>query len=64
MAIIVRKEPGDDEDKLIHKFRKKVQAEQILTLVKENRRYKKPSVLKKERLSRFRRKKRSLRRAK
>lgn len=58
MAIIVKKEPGESEDRLISKFRKKVQAEQILTLVKEREHYKKPSVIKKERLARFRRKKR------
>ncbi|HUW21667.1 MAG TPA: 30S ribosomal protein S21 [Candidatus Bathyarchaeia archaeon] len=56
MAIIVKKEPGESEDRLISKFRKKVQLEQILTLIKERQHYKKPSVLKKERLSRFRKK--------
>lgn len=64
MAIIVTKEPGDDEGKLISKFRKKVQAEQILTLVKEREHYKKPSILKKERLARFRKKSRSKNRSK
>ena len=56
MAIIVKKEPGENENRLISKFRKKVQAEQILTLIRERKHYKKPSVLKKERLARFRKK--------
>lgn len=56
MAIIVKKEPGESEDRLISKFRKKVQHEQILTLVKEKKHYKKPSVIKKEKLARFRKK--------
>jgi ribosomal protein S21 len=56
MAIVVKKEPGESEDRLISKFRKKVQAEQILTIVKERKHYKKPSVIKKERLARFRKK--------
>ncbi|MBN1263726.1 MAG: 30S ribosomal protein S21 [Candidatus Pacebacteria bacterium] len=56
MAIIVKKDPGESEDRLIAKFRKKVQIEQVLTLVKERGHYKKPSVIKKEKLARFRKK--------
>lgn len=58
MAIIVKREPGESEDRLISKFRKKIQAEQILTVIKEREHYKKPSVIKKEKLARFRKKKR------
>jgi ribosomal protein S21 len=56
MAIVVKKQPGESEDKLISKFRKRVQAEQILTIAKDRKHYKKPSVLKKEKLARFRKK--------
>ena len=56
MAIVVKKEPGESEDRLISKFRKKVQHEQILTIIKEKKHYKKPSVIKKEKLARFRKK--------
>jgi ribosomal protein S21 len=55
MATIVRKAPGDTEDKLIAKFRKKVAAEQILTELKEREYYKPPSVKRKERLAALRR---------
>ena len=46
MAIVVKKEPGESEDRLISKFRKKIQAEQLLTVIKEKKHYKKPSVIK------------------
>ncbi|MCJ7792707.1 MAG: 30S ribosomal protein S21 [Candidatus Marinimicrobia bacterium] len=58
MATIVRKKPGESDDKLIAKFRKKVQYEQLLTEIKEREYYKKPSVKKKERLAESRRRKR------
>lgn len=51
MATIVRKKPGESDDKLIAKFRKKVQAEQLLTEIKDREFYKKPSVRKKEKLA-------------
>ena len=60
MAIIVKKEPGESEDRLISKFRKKVQYEQILTVVRERKHHKKPSVIKKEKLARFRKKGRKI----
>lgn len=55
MATIVRRGPGDTEDKLIAKFRKKVLADQILPEIKEREFYKPPSVRKKERLAALRR---------
>lgn len=58
MAIIVRKQPGDDEDKLIAKFRKKIQMDRFLAELKELEFYKKPSVIKKEKLQAIRRKRR------
>lgn len=58
MATIVRKKPGESEDKLIAKFRKKIQAEQFLTEIKEREHYKKPSVVKKEKKYELRRRKR------
>jgi len=57
VATIVRKKPGESDDKLIAKFRKKVQVEQLLTEIKEREFYKKPSVKKKERLAEARRRK-------
>jgi len=58
MATVVKKSPGDTEDKLIAKFRKKIIAEQLLNEIKEREYYKPPSVRKKERLAALRRGKR------
>jgi small subunit ribosomal protein S21 len=58
MAIVVKADPGDSTNQVIRKFKKIVQQDQILTEIKEKEFYKKPSVLKKERLSDKRRKKR------
>ncbi len=57
MATVVRKKPGESDDRLIAKFRKKVQAEQLLTEIKDREYYKKPSVKKKEKLAESRRRK-------
>ena len=54
MAIVVHKRPGEDEDRLIAKFRKAVQAKKLLTEIKDREFYKKPSEIKKERLKFFR----------
>jgi ribosomal protein S21 len=43
MATIVRKAPGDTDDKLIAKFRKKVLADDILMDLKDKEYYQKPS---------------------
>ncbi|OGV89985.1 30S ribosomal protein S21 [Microgenomates group bacterium RBG_19FT_COMBO_39_10] len=55
MATVVRKKPGESDDKLIAKFRKKVQAEQLLTEIKELEYYEKPSVKKKKQKAELRR---------
>lgn len=55
MATVVKKRPGESEDSLIARFRKKIQAEQLLIKIKEKQFYKKPSEEKKERLAVFRR---------
>ncbi|HUS60157.1 MAG TPA: 30S ribosomal protein S21 [Nevskiaceae bacterium] len=62
MATVVRKKPGESEDKLIAKFRKIVQSEQLLTKIREREFYKSPAEKKKEKkkeLERRRKKKRS-----
>jgi len=55
MATVVKKRPGETEDSLIARFRKKIQADQLLIKIKDKRFYKKPSVEKKEKLAPFRR---------
>jgi len=55
MAIIVRAGPGDTTDQLIKTFKKKVLQDQLLTELKEREFYKKPSMIKKEKLSEFKR---------
>ncbi|HUV43096.1 MAG TPA: 30S ribosomal protein S21 [Patescibacteria group bacterium] len=55
MATVVRKKPGESDDKLIAKFRKKVQVEQLLTEIKELEYYEKPSVKKKKQKAELRR---------
>ena len=55
MATVVRRAPGDTEDKLIIKFKKKILAEQLLNELKEREFYKPPSVKKKEKLAALRR---------
>ena len=51
MATVVRKAPGETDESLIAKFRRKVQAERVLPELKEREYYKPPSVRKKERLA-------------
>jgi len=55
MATVVKKSPGETEDKLIAKFRKKVISEQLLDEIRERKFYKPPSVKRKERLAELRR---------
>lgn len=50
MPTIVRKKPGQSEDRLIADFRKKVLADEILLELKKRERYKKPSEVKQERI--------------
>ena len=58
MSIVVKAGPSDTSDQVIKKFKKKVQQEQLLTEIKDREFYKKPSVLKKEKLAEFKRKRR------
>lgn len=58
MATVVRKKPGESEDKLIAKFRKKIQFDQLLIELKEREYYKSPAEKKKEKLKAQRKKKR------
>lgn len=51
MATVVRKAPGESDDSLIAKFRRKVLADNILLELKKREFYKPPSVRKKERLA-------------
>jgi len=51
MATVVRKAPGESDESLIAKFRRKVLADNILLELKEREFYKPPSLKKKERLA-------------
>jgi ribosomal protein S21 len=51
MPIVVKKKPGESDDKLIMKFRKKILMEKFLLSIKDREYYKKPSTRKKERLA-------------
>ena len=55
MTIIIKAQPGDSTDQMIKNFKKRVLQDQLLTELKEKEFHKKPSVLKKERLSEFKR---------
>ena len=57
MAIIVKADPGETSNQVIRKFKKKVQQDQILTTIRDREFYKKPSLVKKEKLSEKRRRK-------
>lgn len=57
VATVVKKKPGDSDNRLIAKFRKQVLQDQVLTELKKREHYKKPSVVKKERLAGSRRRK-------
>jgi len=59
MVMIVKKKPGESDDRLIAEFRKKVQAEQLLPELKEREYYKPESVKKKEKKAALKRKRRS-----
>lgn len=63
MATVVRKKPGESEDKLISKFRKKIQFDQLLIELKEREYYKSGAEKKQERLKIKRRKTKGKRRA-
>lgn len=50
MPTVVRKRPGQSDDKLIADFRKKVLADDLIEEIKNREFYKKPSVIKQERI--------------
>lgn len=54
MATVVRKNPGDTDDNLIAKFRRKVLVDNIISELKDREFYKPPSIRKKERLTALR----------
>ena len=51
-VIVTARECRGNNDKMIRKFNKKVKKERIIEQAKDRRRYKKPSVLKKEKRQR------------
>lgn len=55
MPIVVKAQPGDSTDQLIRNFKKRILQDQLLTELKEREFYKKPSMLKKEKMSEFKR---------
>ena len=57
MTIVIKAGPTDSNDQVIRKFKKRVLAEDILTEIKKREFYKKPSVLRKEKLKELARKK-------
>lgn len=50
MPTVVRKKPGQSDDRLIADFRKKVLNDEIILEVKKKEFHRKPSVLKQERI--------------
>ncbi len=51
MATVVRKGPGESDEALIAKFRRKIQAEKLLPELKELEYYRPPSIRRKEKLA-------------
>mgnify|MGYP001604279777 CR=1 FL=1 len=50
MPTVVRRKPGQSEDKLIADFRKKVLADEIILEIKKREFYKKPSLVRQEKV--------------
>jgi ribosomal protein S21 len=50
LPTVVRKKPGQSDDKLIADFRKKVISDEILIELKQREFYRKPSIIKQERI--------------
>ena len=50
MPTVVRKKPGQSDDKLIADFRKKVLNDEVLIELKQREFYKKPSLVKQEKI--------------
>jgi ribosomal protein S21 len=56
MSIVVKAGPGDDNEKLIRKFQKRVALEGIVQEIRKRESYRKPSELRQEYLAEKRRK--------
>ena len=54
MPTVVRRKPGQSDDKLIADFRKKVLADEVLLELKKREFYKKPSLVKQEKAKELR----------
>lgn len=50
MPTVVRKKPGQSDDKLIADFRKKILMDEVLIEMKDREYYKKPSFIKQEKI--------------
>ncbi len=50
MPTVVRKKPGQTEDKLIADFRKKVLNDEVILEIKKREFYRKPSIVKQEKM--------------
>lgn len=50
MATVVRRKPGQTDDKLIADFRKKILNDELLIELKKREFYKKPSVVRQEKI--------------
>ena len=50
MPTVVRKKPGQSDEKLISDFRKKILADEVLIELKQREFYKKPSLVKQEKI--------------
>ena len=50
MPTVVKKKPGQSDDKLIADFRKKVLADEVLIELKDREFHKKPSVVRQEKI--------------
>lgn len=50
MPTVVHKKPGQSDDKLIADFRKKVLNDEVIIEIKKREFYRKPSILKQERI--------------
>jgi len=57
MATVVRKAPGESDESLIAKFRRRVLADNILFELKDREFYKPPSVIRKEKKAILKRRK-------
>jgi len=62
MAIIVKAGPQDNTDQVIKKFKKKVLQADLINKIKDKEFFKKPSLIKKEKLAEKKRLKRRARR--